>query len=810
MNDRQLFDRPKRLHLVIDTLDQPIFLIDLSGYVTFANQACMPYRADWTDLRIMDLAAPEEAVEAQAFLDRNNGPAETCQLTLRMDTGTRIGSLTRLVDDRGVHAGFSCLIDTTAEARPLNIWETALDCAEQAVWDTCDEDGRNFVSDRWFSMRGFAPVDDPSAFVRKWRTRVHPDDQAVIDTMIDAHNMLGHDRITYQYRYQHHDGHWIWIASRGKVVRRDKDGMPTRVVGTDTDITDLKRIEHEHADLVRRLRITLESSGIGTWQFFLDGDVALWDQRMLQIFGLTDGRLERPKDEWTTLLHADDRERILNYAQDTADNRSDFSQDYRIIRGDGEVRHIRSFAKLVLDDHRGANYLGVCIDITDDVQKTEALEVARAAMEYESRHDALTGLANRRMLDEFHMEIVQSAVDANTRPSFTVMHIDLDHFKEVNDSLGHAAGDAALVHATQIIRKSIGDVGLVARVGGDEFVAILPGNLSKDALTAKGHEICLRASEPFPYKDEMVRIGTSIGVARHTAADPYANDAFVAADLALYQAKKDGRGCVRHFEQRMRDEAQARRITRNEIQAALDDTEFVCHYQPQFDAITRKVIGLEALVRWQSDKRGLLQPTAFLSSVEVAGLGQALDDFVFRRALADLKALEDMTGFAPNMSVNVSASRLLDKDLGRLLDQVAFPAGRVTFELIETTFLDEHQDTLARNLAAIRAKGAQIDINDFGSGHASILNFLKIMPDRIKIAPALIAPIVDNPADKDIVCAITDIAKMRGAKVVAEGIETAAHADIAQACGCDALQGFGLAKPMPLDELISFLANDPR
>ena len=275
-------------------------------------------------------------------------------------------------------------------------WETAFECADQAVWEVWNSKNERFVSDNWFQLRGINR-ENGQEVQKNWQSHIHPDDLAGVQDAIHAHDIGATDIVDYNYRFQHGDGHWIWIHSRGRVVLRDQDGHPDRIIGTDSNITNIKRIETEHKAAAERLRLAMEVSKIGLWHYQLDQELVHWDDQMLAIYGIDDGQTVRPKEAWTDTIHPDDVDRVLHSARECVAAQTEFANDYRILRPDGEERVVRSRA-LFLTNHNneGPSFLGVNIDITADVEKTAALEKARARLEFESRHDPLTGLANRR------------------------------------------------------------------------------------------------------------------------------------------------------------------------------------------------------------------------------------------------------------------------------------------------------------------------------------------------------------------------------------------------------------------------------
>ncbi|MEP5152527.1 EAL domain-containing protein, partial [Planktotalea sp.] len=547
------------------------------------------------------------------------------------------------------------------------------------------------------------------------------------------------------------------------------------------------------------------AGGMARWEYSLNENQAFWDDRLLAMLGITDGENHRAGDAWASFIHPDDRAGVVAHSEECLEQGKDVARDYRMVTADGAVIHVRSRGKYVEDEETGPRYYGVNFDITEDKLRAQELEIARAGLEHESRHDALTGLANRRRLDEVYTEHIEIMSEKSGR--LAVLHFDVDLFKQINDTMGHDAGDATLRHVATILQKNTPDSALVSRVGGDEFVALL-FNAPEDALLDEmAAHIIREVSRPFYYGPQECNIGTSIGISVVDGLPTAGTNLFINADLALYEAKKAGRGRHRFYDTTMSEDARRRKNSSDALLAGFDQGEITCYYQPQFDATTLEVTGLEALVRWESAKYGLMMPDEFLQTAGDMGLIAQFDDLVLRRSLYDVGVWEKAGLVVPRVSVNVSANRLNDPELGAHLSRLNLPSRKITFELLESAFLDARNDVIERNLKIIGEMGIDIEIDDFGSGHASIASLLEIAPKRLKIDRSLVAPIVDHQRQRDLVKIIIGIGRMLDIRVVAEGVETAAHVPILQELGCCYLQGFGLARPMDAQATEMFLSG---
>lgn len=697
-------------------------------------------------------------------------------------------------------------------------WRVAVESAEQGIWDNDLVTGKRFHSDSWRRIRGLGPDDPTPGSRREWLERVHPDDRERVNAELTERYASPSDLVSYEYRERHKDGHWVWILSRGRVVRRDSEGRASRVIGTDIDISHLKASEQAMRKLTHRFQLALAASKIGVFEFDMTTNQTRWDDRVFEIYGLepTDDGLIPPQG-WEKMVHPDDLAAASAISDEAMKCEGDFTQDYRIVRPDGEVRKIRSRARVYVDPDKGSKLVGVNWDITSDYRKSaeltraremteqraQELEVARRKMEHMSLHDALTALSNRRRLDQ----VMEEAAAKPGEKNVALLHADLDRFKQINDTLGHAAGDAVLVHTARILQECVGEDGLVARVGGDEFVVFLVKNVFHSRLRQLANDILERASEPASYDNRECRVGVSIGIATQTGETIDVKRLLINADIALYRAKNEGRSRYEFFSEAMEREVVANKTLADEILRGLERGEFFAVYQPKIDARTLEVCGVEALVRWRHPKRGIVGPQDFLGVAEDLNVVPRIDRLVLEQALADLRDWKAAGLGVNHVSVNVSARRLRDRHLISSLKEFDIAPGEVSFELLESIFLDERDDVLTWNIDGLRELGIEIDVDDFGTGHASIIGLLRLKPNRLKIDRQIVMPIVNSEAQARLARSIVDIGKSQGIEVVAEGVESMAHVELLREMGCDVLQGYVFARPMNNEELVYYLGG---
>jgi diguanylate cyclase (GGDEF)-like protein/PAS domain S-box-containing protein len=696
-------------------------------------------------------------------------------------------------------------------------WNNALVGSTLGVWDHNYATGQFYYSATWKTMRGYAPDAEIDTSMEGWIESVHPDDREMVLEEVERQGRGDGFSPIFCYRERHQAGHYIWIECRGAVIDTFEDGTPSRVVGTDTDITDRKAAEQRLVHLSCKLELALEVSRIGVFEVDVENSTTLWDDRLLEIYGLTgQPNLQKP-DQWYDLLHPDDRDRAIACIDENSGKDSTFSNAFRILRPDGSIRHIRARATPFRLESGETRILGANWDATNDITiqeelaevnrlaeaRNRELEAAKAHIEHSALHDFLTGLPNRRYLDA---ELTERAARSGFGAVGTaILHLDLDRFKQINDTLGHVAGDHMLQHTAKILRESMVDGDFVARIGGDEFVILSCYDGSTDRLTELAERVIRRMRDPVPFENHQCRIGASIGIAFATGTSVDPKQLLLNADIALYRAKTQGRNRFEYFSLELQtDVIQTKRLS-DEILAGLERGEFIPHYQLQFRAVDLSVAGVETLARWQHPERGLLTPDKFLQVAEDLDVVAAIDKMILDKALVDQARWRDDDVDIAKVSVNVSARRLADPGLANSLRDLKFSEGGLSFELLETIFLDDCDEAVSENLRQIRKLGIGIEIDDFGTGHASIVSLLKTAPNTLKIDRALIAPLTKTVEQRRLVGSIIEMGKSLGIKVVGEGVETMAHVRILKRLGCDILQGFALARPMAADKIGPFV-----
>ena len=437
-------------------------------------------------------------------------------------------------------------------------------------------------------------------------------------------------------------------------------------------------------------------------------------------------------------------------------------------------------------------------DITEQRQ-------AEIKIEYMAHHDALTGLANRVLLNQR----LENALDRVFEPEMlAVHHLDLDQFKAVNDTFGHAAGDKLLKIVAERLRALVRDTDTIARTGGDEFVIVQLPIAEAAEATSLAQGIIAAISEPFDLDGHRAVIGTSVGIATAPGEGLTPDKLLRNADLALYRAKDHGRGTFRFFEPAMDLQMQTRRVMEQDLRRALPAGEFELYYQPVVDLASNEVSGFEALIRWNHPKHGLVAPAAFIPLAEEIGFIIPMGEWVIRQACATAARWPGEL----RVAVNISAAQFRNPGLMQVivgaLSASGLPPTRLEIEITETVFLQNRETTLAV-LHQLRALGILIAMDDFGTGYSS-LTYLQSFPfDKIKIDRSFVRDIDRNTGSLNIVRAVAALANGLGMTATAEGVET--HGQLAQivAAGCAEMQGYLFSQPLPAAEIEELFLSQP-
>jgi diguanylate cyclase (GGDEF)-like protein/PAS domain S-box-containing protein len=446
------------------------------------------------------------------------------------------------------------------------------------------------------------------------------------------------------------------------------------------------------------------------------------------------------------------------------------------------------------------HWVAVQRDVTERRAATDRIE-------FLALHDPLTGLANRRLATT-KLEVALLDVPAEGRGCGAI-RLDLDRFKSINDTFGHAAGDGVLVETGRRLQAYSRAGDLVARIGGDEFLVIMPRLEGCAALATAAERVREAVTGPFTWEGHPMHILTSVGAALYPHDADTIEGLLAAADLSLYRSKEQGRGRANVFCASLREQATLRKQLGEALRIGLERNEFEPFFQPQLRVSDRSLVGLEALIRWRHPDRGVLAPAAFLELAEDAGLMPELDDRMAERAIAAAAAWGRAGLPCGVLAINLSGEsfanpNLADKLAARLAAHGLAPQ-RFAVEMVERAFIGGHASEVAAKLAKLRQLGIGVDLDDFGTGYASLTHLRLFQVDRIKLDSSFVDGIGEDPDDDIIVTAIVRLAKSLGLRCVAEGVENQRQLAFLQALGCDDVQGYLFAKPMDQQRMTTWL-----
>ncbi len=662
----------------------------------------------------------------------------------------------------------------------------------------CDAQSREVI--------GLPPGDEPLP-TEIWLATTLPEDRAEIVAIIRRAIARGDAEVSLEYRTRGRDGALRTMQMRARYTY-DEQGAALRSVGVAIDVTEMKQVEKRLRASETLLRMGMEIGQIGAFRRDLtrDGEIEC-GQETRALHGLPSGDAPIPAAAWLATLEPADAERVVAEIRSALDMRMPVLEThYRFRRAPGEaLRHMEGRTRYEYDDDgRPLASVGVLIDVTDRVE-------AQNQLAHAANHDALTGLPNRLL---FCARMEEALARGRRGENFAVLCLDLDRFKEVNDTLGHHVGDLLLVEVARRLREELREMDTLARLGGDEFAVIQADLKTADDSAALARRLVARVAEPFVVDGRQVVVGLSIGIAIAPHDGAQHDDLLKAADMALYGAKAQGRGGWRYFEPEMNARMQMRRALELDIRRALERDEFVLFYQPIIDISSRKIKSFEALIRWRHPERGILAPDVFIPLCEELGLIRPLGAWVLRRACAEAARWPRVVGVAVNLSPVQFQGRNLVETVAAALTNAGLSAERLELEITESVMLQDTATTL-ETLHGLKRLGVRIAMDDFGTGYSS-LSYLQSFPfDKVKIDRSFTQGLDRSRQSDAIVKAVTDLCEGLDMCTTAEGVETEEQFRALARTGCREAQGylfsparaaedipmlfeqFGFAKPLP-------------
>ncbi len=672
----------------------------------------------------------------------------------------------------------------------------ALAAGNHGTYDLNIRTGVAIVSPEYASMLGHSPDGFHETYAA-WTARLHPEDRE--RTVAHLRRYLAGDIAEFrmEFRQRTRNNEWIWVLSKGKLIGWDAAGKPLRMLGTHSDVTARKVAESKQqlaASVFTHARegvVIIDSKGdivdVNAMFTLITGyshDEAVGQNpRKL----LHSGR--HPKDFYAN------RQRVL-------DEKGYWDGEVWNRRKNGEV-YAATMTISAVRDAAGAlqNYVALFTDST-------LLKAHQSQLEHIAHFDALTSMPNRVLLaDRLQQAMLQSQ---RRNQSLAVAFLDLDGFKAVNDAHGHEVGDQLLIALSHRMKAALREGDTLARIGGDEFVALLVDLEHNRDCEPVLQRLLKAAADPVALGDAELQVSASVGVTLYPQDGAGADQLLRHADQAMYQAKQAGKNRYHLFDVAHDVAVQTQREDIEHLRRALNRQEFVLHYQPKVNMRTGVVIGAEALIRWQHPERGLLAPGAFLPAMEGHLLSVEVGEWVIHSAL--LQMTEWCTlGLDIPVSVNIGALQLQQDGFSTRLSALlaAHPTvspGSLELEILETSALEDMAH-ISQVMFACQAIGVRFALDDFGTGYSS-LTYLKRLPaELLKVDQSFVRDMLTDTDDLAIVRGVIGLAAAFRRKVIAEGVETAAHGQMLLSLGCELAQGYGIARPMPAKELPAWVAT---
>ncbi|HET6912779.1 MAG TPA: EAL domain-containing protein [Rhodanobacteraceae bacterium] len=638
---------------------------------------------------------------------------------------------------------------------------------------------------------------EESIAIDDWRNfAVHPDDLERVEHALAEHVAGNSDHFEAEHRLMNTRGDWVWVISRGKIVERDESGKPLRICGTARDINALRAAERDRRIAAEVIRSMSEAVTVTDLNYhFISVNPAF-----TRMTGYAEEEvIGRDAVLLNCRQHAPEVYRnVRQVLSETGHWRGELWQR----RKDGEeflcwveLNEVRDSAG------QPTHIVGVLTDITDRKRVEQELR-------YLANYDTLTGLPNRTLLGERLGHAIINARRGNHKVA--VLFIDLDRFKHVNDSMGHAAGDRMLKAAGARLRHAVRERDTVARLGGDEFTVILEELADVRDAEDMGQRLIEAFQAPLGTGGTQdVLISPSIGIAMYPDHGQVPTDLLKYADTAMYQAKERGRNTYAVYHARMDTQARDRARMIAALRRALERNEFALVFQPKMSIASGRVTGCEALLRWNNAELGSIPPTVFIPLAEEIGLINEIGDFVLVSACAVLKNFRDAGLRGLSMAVNLSAAQLERPELTlRMCDILAehdIAPDQLELELTESMVMANAEQSV-RILTELKSIGVRLAIDDFGTGYSS-LAYLKRLPiDTLKIDQEFVGDITIDPDDAAITSTIITMAHSLQLEVVAEGVETPEQLAFLRSQGCDEIQGHWLSMPLPAEACLKFIA----
>ena len=671
---------------------------------------------------------------------------------------------------------------------------------KMALWGSGDEfwiiDVPNWVMHRIGAnfVHG-APQADQSLTHEEWMKAAHPEDGPRVQQLAIDHLEGRAPTFESEHRMRNARGECIWIRARGKVVERDAQGNPLRMAGIARNVTSQRHAEREHRIAAEVLRCMSEAMCVTD----LDFRVVQVNPAFSRMTGYSESEITGQSIALLQSTHHNE-DFYLRQREDTARDGHWRGEMWQQRKDAEEFLSWFEFTAVVDSAGQRTHYVGVLTDITEKKRAEQELR-------YLANYDTLTGLPNRSLLTE---RLARAVVRARRHESMVaVLFLDLDRFKDINDTLGHAAGDRILKASATRLLSVVTPSETVARLGGDEFTVVMEDIIDESAAIRAALTIMEAFSQPLEIEGGGEQIVTpSIGISLYPNHALIPTDLLKFADTAMYRAKERGRNTYQIYDQQMDAEARRRTLMTAALRRAMDRGELHLQFQPRLSLVDGRIGGVEALLRWRCEELGEVTPTEFIPLAEETGLILPIGEWVLNEACRTLRHWSDIGINDLSVAVNVSVLQLLRGNLPETLQQVltthGVPAHRLELELTESMVMANAEQAISA-LQAIKRTGVSLAIDDFGTGYSSLVYLKRLPIDTLKIDKEFVRDLNQDPDDEAITATIITMAHSLGLNVIAEGVETEEQLNYLREHGCDEIQGYWLSRPMPASDCIAYI-----
>ena len=647
----------------------------------------------------------------------------------------------------------------------------------------------------------------PDVYVREF---VHPDDARRVIAEIGKHR---HSK-QLEHRIIRRDGEVRTIVVRISTLS-NADGKIVRRYGANQDITEQKAMEEALRASGEKLSLAIELARLGPWNYDLETGLFEFNDEFYAIYGTSvarQGAFMAPDVYTREFVHPDDAWMVAAEVQKALTimvRHHTAELEHRIIRRDGEIRTINVRINVIRDEagkiikSYGANQDITERKIMEEVLRQKTEEIWRMAYT-----DSLTGLSNRAYLNEKLKEELEKSHQGEVPGA--VLFIDLDDLKTVNDTLGHTYGDIIIIEAGKRIAEEVGKDAFVGRVGGDEFLAILPGQKDRESIGRIVDRIVDVLCQDTEVFGEPFHISASVGVAIYPDDGDTAEEIFKNADNAMYAAKNAGKNCWRFYNSCMQVAAYEKMLLTKSLRHAIERGELLLHYQPQVAVVDGTTVGFEALLRWNSREHGSISPARFIPLAEQSGLIHLIGNWVLREACQFARRLADKGWGNIYVSVNISPHQLCADgfvcDVLQALKDAGIEPNQLELEITENALIVSLDESVCR-LRELRTMGIRLALDDFGTGYSSLTYLQRLPVTTLKVDKSFVDMMLTK--QKAIIRTIVDMAHAMEMSVVAEGVETKQQITYLAQCHCDIIQGYVFSRPVPEDDAIQFCPGVP-